>query len=167
MAKNDYSRRKYLTAVGAVGLAGVAGCSGNSSGDSNETDESTTEPTSGLSSTATMSPKEVMRQFLQSLAAGDSETVRQLTAEEYSGETTNEANLTIESMEQYSAEEYAEREGNLVSAVEDNLATAEDLGYDDSTIVSYTASTEEVDRIQRDALLVLDGEQWLVLKSLA
>ena len=194
MTRGNCSRRKYLVAVGAVSLAGVAGCSSNSDGDSEETDEvttnsdrdfedtdevttnsdrdfeetdeTTTKPTSESTSIATTSPEEALREMLQALAASDRETVRQLTAEEYSGETAEEANLTIESTEQYSAEGYAEREGTSVSAVEEDLADAENLGYADATIVSYTVSTEKYGRNQAEAMLVLDGDQWLVLERL-
>lgn len=167
----DQRRRQFVACAGAIAVGGIAGCTGGSqdSGGSDEDDgdsgdEGTTpEPTSETMSAAGTSPEEVMRQMLQASAAGDRETVRRLTVEEYSLELVGEAEqLTIESLERYSAKEYAERVGASVATVEEALADAENRGYDDATIVSYTASTAEYDDIQRDYVLVLDGDQWLV-----
>jgi DNA-directed RNA polymerase specialized sigma24 family protein len=170
MELEEQRRRQFIACAALAATGGIAGCSGNSTdddsddgdGDKSDSDETAT-PTPETSPGTGMSPGEVMRQMLLASAAGERETVRALTVEEYSLELVGEAEqVSIESLERYSPQEYADRVGTSVATVEEQLTKAEDRGYDDATIVSYTASTAEYDNIQRDYILVLDGDQWLV-----
>lgn len=162
------SRRRFLAGATVIAVGGIAGCTGDggNSGDPSGDDSDGGDPDDGTSSDGTQaatSPEEVVREMLRATASGDRETVRRLTVEGHSLRQVGEIeDLTIESVERHSAQSYAERTGASVSQVETALTDAVDRGYDDATIVSYTASTAQYDDIQRDYILVLDGDQWLM-----
>ncbi|SDF58717.1 hypothetical protein [Halorientalis regularis] len=180
----DRSRRRFLAGAAVVAVGGIAGCIGNggsgaenggnggNSGDGDSDDGTSTGTDSertgqsrgdDTAQVAGTSPETVVRKMLRAAAEGDRETVRRLTVEGHSLRAVGRVqDLTIESVQRYSTQAYAERTGAAVSAVEDALQQAEDRGYDDATIVSYTASTAQYDDIQRDYILVLDDDQWLM-----
>ncbi|MFB6083458.1 MAG: hypothetical protein ABEJ94_04355 [Halorientalis sp.] len=175
------SRRRFVAGATVAVIGGIAGCTGNGgdgAGDGNGddgtddggtddggTDDGGTDDGTGdtTDSAASMRPETVVRKMLRATAAGDRETVRRLTIEGHSLSGVGKVEqVTIESVERYSARAYAERTGASVSAVEDALRRAENRGYDDATIVSYTASSPRYGEIQRDYILVLDGDRWLM-----
>ncbi|WP_424018099.1 hypothetical protein ACOZ4N_19845 [Halorientalis pallida] len=174
------SRRRFVAGAAVVAVGGMAGCIGNGGsgaddggdggdGGGDETGTGTDSETTGqgeadgTTQVAGTSPEKVVRKMLRATAEGDRETVRRLTVEGHSLSSVGKVDgLTIESVQRYSAQAYADRTGASVSTVEDALVKAQNRGYDDATIVSYSASTAQYDDIQRDYILVLDRDQWLM-----